>query len=134
MRLENWNWGKANAMVGRKSIERLRKAAKVIAKNVRSECPVGTISRPMYKTGVYAGQPWTKRDGGALKKSIRVVEKKEKFGTELNLTALANFGRVRVYAGHYYAYYAAIVEFYTPFMRPALEKSKSEVKSILENG
>lgn len=136
MRVENWNWKKADDMVAGKSVARLRKAAEVIANNTRKECPVGTESRPIYKKGPYAGQPWTARDAGALKKSVRVVERKnEKNGHELvQFASLGPYGIIRVYAGHYLAYYAAIVEHATPFMRPAVNVSKGQVKSILENG
>jgi len=136
MRVENWNWREADEMVAGKSVERLRKAAKVIAANVKRETPVGTISRPMYKSGPYAGQPWTARDAGALKKSVRVVErKKEKSGTELvQFASFGPYGIIRVYAGHYLAYYADIVEYSKPFFRPAVEASKGQVGSVLENG
>jgi len=42
---------------------------------------------------------------------------------------------VRVYAGNYLVYYAQIVEYNgKQFMRPALNSSKAEIRSILENG
>ena len=136
MRVEYWDITGLNKIVAETGIRRVRKAAKVIASAVRKKCPVGTISRPMYKTGRYAGQKWTARDVGQLKKSIRIVERdKEKYGFELaQFKTLGHYGNVRVYAGHYLAYYADIVEFYTPFMRPALEATRSQVKGILEDG
>ena len=101
---------------------RLKKAAEVVAAKARSKVKVGTVSRPMYKSGPYAGQPWTARDAGALKKTIRVVEKK-------------GVHNVRVYAGNYLVYYAQIVEFSVKrFLRPALNSSKKEIRRILENG
>jgi len=36
--------------------------------------------------------------------------------------------------GHYYAYYAAIAEFQTPFMRPALDATEGQVALILRDG
>ncbi|MBU1173758.1 MAG: hypothetical protein KKD44_29660, partial [Proteobacteria bacterium] len=72
MRVESWDWKEADKMVGKGTLERVRKAAKVIANNARRRCPVGTMSRPMYRSGHYAGQDWTKRDAGALKRTIRV--------------------------------------------------------------
>lgn len=107
------------------AIGRLVDAAQVVAFAARRRCPVGTISRPMYKRGPYAGQLWTARDAGRLKKSIRVVQKTTKGGKPL-----ARKRNVRVYAGNYLAYYAAIVEHSKPFMRPALADSLSEIKSI----
>ena len=124
-------------MVGRASYKRVFKAAHVIKRAVKARCPTGTISRPMNKTGPYAGQPYTARDAGQLKRSVRVVERKEdKYSVELAQfkTLGPNFGLVRVYAGHFLAYYARIVEHYTPFMRPAIDSVRGQVKNILENG
>jgi hypothetical protein len=129
MRVANWHPEKYDGELINASMERLRKAAEVIANAARAKCPVGTVSRPIYKKGPYAGQPWTARDAGALKKTIRVVEKKEQG------TSMAKIRSVRIYAGNYITFYAAIVEYAgKAFLRPALNASKSEVKNILENG
>ncbi len=129
-RVSNWNPERFDGEFANAAMERLRKAAKVIADNARSRCPVGTISRPIYKKGPYAGQPWTARDAGALKKTIRVVEKHGEGGKPL-----AEGRNIRVYAGNYLVYYAKIVEYAgKAFMRPALNSSKDEVRNILENG
>lgn len=122
-RIAFWNAKPLNKEVMKNGMKRLKKAAEVVKTKARSKCPVGTISRPMYTRGRYAGQFWTARDAGALKKSIRVVEK---HGSErLN---------IRIYSGTAKVYYAQIVEFYTPFMRPALNDSKSQILSIMQNG
>lgn len=125
MRVENWNPNTADADFSKVVMSRLVEAAKVVESHVKSHTPVGTITRPIYKTGPYKGQPWTARDGGSLKKSVRVVRKKTKAG---NLSRKKN---VRVYVGNYYAYYASIVEHESPFMRPAMDAALSEVKSII---
>jgi hypothetical protein len=107
------------------ALKRLKAAAEEIKKEAVSECPVGTISRPMYKTGKYAGQKWTSRDAGRLKGSIRVVtpyNMGKDFSSKTNL---------RVYAGHYMAWYAAIVEFDKHFMRRAKNRARSRVKKAL---
>ena len=130
MRVVNWNWKEADEMVAKETRKRQLKAANVLADEVRRRCPAGTESRPIAKRGVYAGQPWTSRDVGRLKKSVRVVERNEdKYGFKL-----APYGEVRVYVGHYMAWYAAIVEYYKPFMRPSINKTMSQIKNILENG
>ena len=126
MRVENWNPNKMDQTFENVAVSRLLEAAEVVADTARSKCPVGTISRPIYKTGPYAGQPWTARDAGQLKKSVRVVQKKTKSGK-----ALSKKRNVRVYAGHFLAYYASIVEYSRPFLRPALASSMSQVKSII---
>ena len=117
-----WDPKPLHKEVMRNGMKRLEKSGEVVKRKARSKCPVGTLSRPMYKTGRYAGQFWTARDAGALKKSIRVVKK---HGRDLN---------IRIYAGTKKVYYAQIVEFYTPYLRPALNASKSSIKSIMRNG
>jgi len=127
MRVENFNPNKFDETFESVAVERLVEAANVVAGSARQKCPVGTISRPIYKTGPYAGQSWTARDAGQLKRSIRVTQRKSKSGKPL--TKKKN---VRVYAGHFLAYYAKIVEFGgKAFMRPALNSSISEIKQII---
>lgn len=126
MRIANWNPNVMDQAFEDVAIERLVGAAEVVADVTRRNCPVGTVSRPMYKTGPYAGQPWTARDAGQLKRSVRVTQKKSKSGKPL--TRKRN---VRVYTGHYLAYYASIVEHSKPFMRPALYATLSQVKAIV---
>jgi hypothetical protein len=127
MRVEGFNPNKFDETFENVAIERLVEAANVVAESARQKCPVGTISRPIYKTGPYAWQNWTARDAGRLKKSIRVVQRKSKSGKPL--TKKKN---VRVYGGNYLAYYAKIVEFnQRAFLRPALNGSISEIRSII---
>ncbi len=125
MRIENWNPNAFDQTFEDVAIERLVEAAEVVASNARQHCPVGTVSRPMYKRGPYAGQPWTARDAGRLKKSIRVVQKTTKGGIPLSRKK-----NVRVYAGSYLAYYSRIVEYSRPFLRPAFSASLSAIKAI----
>lgn len=130
MRLENWNPNKFDQDFEDVVIERLVAAGEVVAAKARSKCHAGTISRPSYKKK--AGRNWTSRDPGRLKKSIRVVRKKTKSGK-----AFTRKRNIRVYAGHFLAYYAGWVEFGTSrtkaqqFLRPALFSSISEINSIV---
>lgn len=127
MRVEGFNPNKFDETFENVAVERLVEAAEVVAEKARQKCPVGTVSRPIYKTGPYAGQNWTARDAGRLKKSIRVTQRKSKSGKPL--TKKKN---VRVYGGNYLAYYAKIVEFnQRAFLRPALNGSISEIRSII---
>ena len=129
MRVSNWNPQQWDGEIMAASLERLRKAAEVVADRARERCPVGTLSRPIYKSGPYAGKPWTARDAGALRRSIRVVEKKQPHGYQF-----AGNRNVRIYAGNYLVYYARIVEYAgKAFMRPALNASKRNIRNILEN-
>jgi len=135
MKVKFWDWKEVNVTVVKNGRARTRKAAEVLAKEVRSKCKVGTESHPMYKKGKFAGQPWTKRDGGSLKRSVRVTELKEEYGVDvMKVTGIGHIGGARVYIGNWYAYYAQIVEYYDPFLRPAAEAVEGEMKSILENG
>ena len=126
MRVSNWNPNVADESFENIAIERLVKAAEILADNARRKCPVGTVSRPMYKTGPYAGQAWTARDAGQLKRSIRVVRKHSKSGKPLQRKR-----SIRTYAGHYKAFYASIVEHSKPFMRPALTQSLAAMRSAI---
>lgn len=126
MRLHNWNPNKFDQTFEDIAIERLVQAAEVVAEKARRDCPVGTVTRPMYKRGKYAGQPWTSRDGGRLKKSIRVVRKRTKSGR-----AFSRKPNVRVYMGNYLAYYARIVEHDRPVLRRAFYSSQPQMKSII---
>jgi len=127
MRVKNWNPQKWDGEFIGAGMNRVKKAAELVAERARIKCKVGTISRPMYRRGPYAGQPWTARDAGQLNQSIRVVEKHDQKGFDKRRN-------IRVYAGHYLAYYASIVEYTTPFLRPALNGSNAEIRGILENG
>ena len=126
IRVEHWNPNRQDELFDHITTERLVKAAKIVKAAVRRHCPVGTISRPIYRSGPYAGKTWTSTDAGRLRKSVRVVQKKSKYGR-----LLAKKKNVRVYAGHYLAYYADIVEFRTPFMRPALAETLHMVRSMM---
>jgi len=83
--------------------------------------PVGTVSRPVYKTGPYAGASWTSRDPGRMKLSItsRVRWRRDK-------SACVGW----VTAGSHDAFYARFMELGapkaenfspSPFLRPAME-------------
>jgi hypothetical protein len=127
MRIEGWNPEMYDEVFENATVERMVEAAEVVANSARSNCPVGTLSRPMYKRGPYAGKPWTARDAGALKKTIRVTQKLSKSGKPLKRKS-----NVRVYAGNYLVYYASIVEHaIKPFLRVSLINSHSKIKSIL---
>lgn len=126
MRVERWDPAAMDQVFEDVTLDRLEEAAEAVAEAARARCPVGTVTRPMYRRGPFAGQSWTARDAGQLKKSIRVTRKKTKGGK-----AFAKGKAIRVYAGHYLAYYARIVEHSRPFMRPALAASLQKIKSIV---
>lgn len=126
MRIEGWRPDVFFEVANEVLPERLLEAAEYVAAEARRRAPVGKISHPMYRRGPYAGQVWTSRDGGRMKKSIRVVQKRGKTGQVL--WAAKN---IRVYVGHYMAWYASIVEHYTPFMRPTFYATIERVKAIL---
>ena len=132
MRVANWDPSVLDEL---KPIayERLREAAYVVkdaaVQRLRGQIGGGRttgISRPVYRKGPYAGQRWTAREFGQLLKSVRVTEKKDEEGRIIH-----GYKNIRIYAGNNLAYYALIFEYSKPFMRPALESSIGEIKSIL---
>lgn len=133
MRVENWNPNVADQEFANVAMYRLLEAAYVVKDNtvrhLRSQIGKGKttgINRPMYKSGDYAGKAWTAREFGQMLKSVRVTRKKSKTGK-----LLMKKRNIRIYAGHYLAFYADIFEYRNPFMRPALVQSLSEIKSII---
>lgn len=140
MRVASWNPERFIAESIGASMDRLRKAAVVVRDAARAKVlPVwpGPYHGP-YKTGKYAGKIWTARDQDNLLKTIRVVEKRESSGF-----AFAQASKnVWIMAGNYKTWYAQQVEFGKggwkggphPFLRPAFNQSKTEIRSILENG
>jgi hypothetical protein len=131
----NWNPNKFDETFENVAIERLVQAAEVVATKARQNCHEGTITRPVYKSGKYAGRAWTSREPGRLKKSIRVRRKRTVSGR-----AFSRKRNIRIYAGNvlkggmtygdYLAYYGAIVEFKRPYLRPAFWSSVPEIKRI----
>lgn len=128
MRIEYFNPQKFDRDFDDVSRDRLMKAAKLLKAEVRRRCPVGTISRPIYRSGSYKGATWTSRDAGRLRKSVRIVEKKTPTGR------LSKKMNIRVYVGHHTAYYADIVEFYSPFMRPAFATALPMMTTLIGAG
>jgi hypothetical protein len=139
MRIESWNPNAGGAEFSKVSVDRLVKAAKVIraatkrrltqeiGKGWSKKHPVQTrINRPIYKSGPYAGAAWTARQFGQSLDSIRVVQQKTPVTKKISKRK-----NVRIYAGHYLAFYADIFEFYRPFMRPAFEESIPMVKTLI---
>lgn len=134
MRIESWDPSRYDNYFETVTMDMMYESSYVVKDKavqlLRSKIGAGTkstgISRGPYKTGKYAGQPWTARDFGQLLQSIRVVKKLSKGGKPLS-----GKRNVRIYAGHYLAYYARIFEFDKAFMRPALHSSIPEIQSIM---
>lgn len=108
MKIKGWNPEVITAEVEKKAMDRLEQAAEVVAAKARSLVPVKT---------------------GKLKDTIRVVRLKGDPKHD-----------IRVYAGNRIkggAFYAHMIEYGTakapahPFLRPALNGSKSEIKAIV---
>ncbi|MHB8110493.1 MAG: HK97-gp10 family putative phage morphogenesis protein [Syntrophorhabdaceae bacterium] len=118
MKVKDWAPEKITAEIEKKVMDRLESAAQRVAEKARSLVPVGK--------DVTGKGKWSKREAGALKNTIRVVRLK---GDPKQ--------NIRVYAGNRDVYYARFVEYGTvkmkakPFMRPALNASKAEIKAIV---
>jgi len=110
-------------------MDRLEVAAEMIATKARQLCPVGTTRRPPYKNG----QPWSAREPGTLRNSIRVTRLKG----DPNLN-------IRVYAGSRGktndGYYAHLLEFGSvhntkkAFLRPAAQEIRGNIETIMTSG
>jgi len=124
MRIANWNAEKVLKGAIAASMDRLEEIGHIIADKAKTLVPVGK-DRPAYGNG----KDWTARQAGALRASIRVVR--------LHGDPKKN---VRVYAGSLKVYYARFVEKGTvkmrarPFLRPALNASKSAARALLNRG
>lgn len=93
-----WNDREVMGEVEGKVVKALRRAGRAVLRSARPEVPVGDETRSPYRRGPYAGQSWTARFPGTLKKSGRVRITKNK-------------KRVQVIFGSKTAYYGRFVEF-----------------------
>ncbi len=115
MRVAHWDPKIADSEIKEKVMDRLQIIAEGVAQRARQSVSVG-------KDIPQGKGKWSKREAGALKKSIRVVR--------LHGDPKMN---VRVYAGNREVYYARFVEYGTvkmgahPFLRPALNAAKKEI-------
>lgn len=126
----------ASEIVMAEAQRRLMKAANILKDNVRSNLKAviknPNYSRPVYKTGKYAGKWWTARDANELLNSVRIVQK--------NTDIERGHRNIWIMCGHSKAYWAAMFEFATDpkrgkkFFRPAIASSRPKMKSVLENG
>jgi len=133
MKVAYFNPNKMDAEFEAIAVERLVKAAKVVRaatkRKLATQIGRGTqtgISRPVYRSGKYAGVNWTARDFGQTMKSVRIVRQRTKVRR-----ALSKKRNVRVYCGHFLDFYANIFEYYKPFMRPAFEQSIPMIKTLI---
>jgi len=121
------NWFAQNVLkkVGKGKFNSLRKAGSIVRREARALCSVGIEIEGTAKSGKSAGQAWTERTPGSLKKTIRFQVSKDGSG-------------VRVKAGSKLVFYARFVEFGTeenmaiPYLRPALHKQGAKVLACFE--
>ncbi len=115
MRVAHWDPKIADAEIKEKVMDRLQIIAEGVADRARQKVPIG-------KDVPQGKGKWSKREAGALKKSIRVVR--------LHGDPKMN---VRIYAGNREVYYARFVEYGTvkmraqPFLRPAINAAKKGI-------
>jgi len=116
MKVAKWNIKEADDMLRKNTMNRLQEIAERAADIARLKVlPVG-------KDVPQGKGKWSKREAGALKRSIRVVRL---YGDpKMN---------VRIYAGNKEVFYARFVEYGTkkmaarPFLRPAVNAVKREL-------
>jgi hypothetical protein len=129
-----FNFEQYDGQLAKSCMERIREAGELIRDEVKMKCRVGSINRPPYKTGKYPNQSWTSREAGAMRNTVRVVEKKGESGLKNR--------NIWVMAGNYKAWWAIQMEYgrrgwkggALPFMRPGADSARSRVQSIIENG
>ena len=140
----DWDLQKYDGEFKKAGMERVKRAADAIRDQAKLNCKVGTINRPERKHFVFdghllpaaGGAPWTARQIGAMKKTIRTVEPRN--------SAESTFDKrednVRVYAGNFLTWWATQMEFGRagwkggpkPFLRTALRTEESKIRSIIE--
>jgi hypothetical protein len=129
------NFAQWDEMLANASLGRMKEAAGVLQLAMILKCKKSyTNRRPAYKKGPYKGQIYTARDMDIMAKTIRVVEKK--------VGGLHGKINVRVYAGNFKTWWAVQMEYgrgawkggAQPFMRPAINATKSRIQVVLESG
>lgn len=129
------NFAQWDEMLANASLARITEAAELLRDDMHSKCIHSyQFRRPAYKKGPYAGQVYTARDMDIMANTIRVVPKK--------VGGLHGYINVRVYAGNFKTWWAVQMEYGRgawkggawPFMRPAINATKSQIKVVLESG
>lgn len=129
MRVVDWAPERITAEIEKKAMDRLEKAAEYVAARARQYFPLGA---PPPVGDRKSKNPWVPMSKGDLQRSIRTSRLKG--DPKLD---------IRVYAGSREKdgpFYAHMIEFGTtkmgarPFLRPALNQSKSAIMGIMENG
>ena len=111
MRVSNWNPKRFDGEIITAGMDRLEKAAEVIASGARQRVPVAS---------------------GKLKNSIRVTRLKDDPRRNIRI-----YAGNRKKDGPYYAHmveYGTVKMKAKPFLRPALNAAKPQIQSILRNG
>jgi len=127
-------------------MDRLEKAGDVIRDqaraNLRNHSKIHYKWREHgpYKTGKSAGEDWTARHYYDMEKTVRTVRQ---YDEKIGLSRV--FGRnrnIRIYAGKKEIWYAKQMEYgrggwkggRRSFFRPALNRTRNQVRGIIENG
>lgn len=122
-----WNPTLATEQIIQNAGKRIEQAGNMFAIEIRKSLLRQRIwldkDRPVYRTGKNAGKYWTARKRMGLLKSVRVVKQGEGI-----------YQNVWIMCGNTKAYYAKIVEHYTPFFRPAISKNRYKARKILAHG
>jgi hypothetical protein len=125
-----WDDKRFQVSVERATRRSLSDAGRIWKAYAKAMCPVGDEIRGPYERGPHAGQPWTARFPGTLKKSIRYritggPRRRKPYG-------------LQIIAGDYMAYYAAWVHWGTskhpgqPFLLWARDAAKSAITAAFE--
>lgn len=125
----NWAPEKITAEIEKTAMDRLEKAGELVAAKARQKFPLGEPPSVMNRK---TKQPWKPMSRGELLKSIRVVRLKD--DPKLNIRV---YGGNRLKGGPFYAHmieYGTVKMGARPFLRPALNESKAQIRQIVESG
>ncbi len=120
MRVSNWNPQKYDGEIIAASMDRLERAAEVVADGARQRVPVDTGT---LKNSIRVTRLW-----GDPRRNVRIYAGHRVKGGSMKKGAERG------------AFYAHMVEYGTvkmrarPFLRPALNASKAKIQGILRNG
>ena len=118
----DWHPEELTAAVEKHMMDRLEVAAERIADRARNLVPIGQ--------NVEGSGKWSKREAGALKKTIRVVRLKG--DPKQNVRVYAGNGKDVFYAG--FVEYGTVKMKARPYLRPALNSVKAQIESIIGGG
>ena len=147
----DWDLQKYDGEFRKAGMERLEKAAGAIRDEAKQRGASGSVTRIPGRLRfvnadgrlVPSSPPiWMERSPGAMKKTIRVVRRREATLAGGQVDWSVKDDNVRVYAGNFKTWWATQMEYGNgmwkggarPFLRPAMTQAEGKIRSIIEDG